>query len=288
MRIRTVLCPIDFSILDELELGIATEVCRAFDATLVLHHNLAAADPGFSRAWEWAKAHGEHRDEVPDAERRLQALVNEVAHSVRAQGTMTSGPIAQVVLALARGLDVDLIVLGSHGWSTQDHASVTERLIAESPCPVLTFQEGVSDATTFRLSGEAGTAPLPVLVPTDLTRGSSAAVAYACALARELPLRLDLLHVVTVDPSDATVAHAQVGIDSHVPPDLVGRVVGHVRVGPAAETIAEYADETAPAFVVLGEHARGFVRRLLTRDTTRDVMHSLRCPVWVVPPQATA
>jgi hypothetical protein len=36
------------------------------------------------------------------------------------------------------------VVLGSHGWSTQDHASVTERLIDRCSRPVLTFEEGVA------------------------------------------------------------------------------------------------------------------------------------------------
>jgi nucleotide-binding universal stress UspA family protein len=142
----------------------------------------------------------------------------------------------------------------------------------------------VPSASPFRLWTTRGEAPIRVLVPTDLTRESSAPVAYACGLARRLPLELDLLHVATADPADATVERAQRMLDGHVPTDLVDRVTASVRVGPAAETIVAYADETMPAFTVLGEHAHTLVRRLLTRDTTRAVVHELRCPVWVVPP----
>jgi nucleotide-binding universal stress UspA family protein len=288
MRIQTVLCPIDFSGLEQLEIGVALEVCRAFDAKLVLHHNLAAAEPGFSRAWEWSKAHEGREGMIPGAERRLQALVNEIAKTVRVEAAITSGPIGRVVLTLAQALPADLVVLGSHGWSTQDHASVTERLIEESPCPVLTFQEGVANTGGFRLRGVQGEAPLPVLVPTDLTRDSNAAVRYACTLARKLPLRLDLLHVLSSDQSDRAAEGAQAAMDGRVPPDLADRVSAHVRIGPAAQTIVEYADETAPAFVVVGEHAHGLVRRMLTRDTARAVVHEVRCPVWVVPPRMAA
>jgi nucleotide-binding universal stress UspA family protein len=281
MRIATVLCPIDFSGLDRLEIDVALEVCRAFGAKLVLHHNMETTEPGFSRAWEWHKAHA---STAPSADRRLQALLDELGKEVPAEGAITSGLIGQAVTTLAGRIGADLIVLGSHGWSTQDHASVTERLVDDSPCPVLTFQEGATDVGRFRLRSEAGEPPVRVLVPTDLTRDSSAAVGYACNLARRLPLRLDLLHVLTSDQSDRAAEGAQAAIDSHVPPDLVDRVSAHVRLGPAAETIVEYADETTPMFLVLGEHAHGFVRRLLTRDTTRAVVHEVRCPVWVIPP----
>ncbi|MGH7895282.1 MAG: universal stress protein, partial [Candidatus Binatia bacterium] len=283
MRIRTVLCPIDFSTLDPAEIGVGLEVCRAFGARLVLHHNVAAAEPGFSRAWEWEKTHYGEADRQPEAERHLRTLVERIGREVRAEGLVTSGPVGAVVLSLAEQLEADLVVLGSHGWSTQDHASVTERLVDESPCPVLTF-DGRAGRPAFRLRTQSGK-PLPVVVPTDLTPGSAAAVGYACGLARALPLRLDLLHVI--DPAHCgrdAQRNAHAALDAMVPPDLVGRVSSHVRTGPAATAIIEYVAESVPAFAVLGEHARGLLRRVLTRDTTREVVHRVGCPVWVVPP----
>lgn len=280
MRIHRVLCPIDFSTLDPLEIGIALEVCRTFGARLVLHHNLAAAMPGFSRAWEWDKAHQADGLDQAEAERRMRRLVRQVAGDVRAEAIVTTGPIAAVVLGLAHMLPAELIVLGSHGWSTQDHASVAERVLRDAPCPVLTFREA-SDAASLRLRSPEG--QLRVVVPTDLGDGGAAAVAYACELARELDLRVELLHVLG-EASGASPEAAQAAMDALVPPDLVDRVTGHVRRGAPGDAIVRYVDGTSPAFVVLGEHAHGLVRRFLTRDTTREVAHRVRCPVWVVPP----
>lgn len=283
MQIATVLCPIDFSSLDDAEVGLAIEVCRAFGAKLVLHHNQAAAEPGFSRAWEWRKADEAHHPPT-NPERRMQAVLDEVAGRVAAEAVMTSGPVTQVILSLAEALPADLVVLGSHGWSTQDHASVTEHLIDRSSRPVLTFEEGVANTCDFRLGRPGETAR--VVVAADLHRDARRVVAYACALSRIVPLDLVLLHVLTGDTSAAAAAHAQAALDAQVPSDLVDRVAAQVRIGPSAETIVEYVDETRPAFVMLGEHAPGLVRRLLTRSTTRDVLRQLRCPVWVVPPAA--
>jgi len=284
MQIRTVLCPIDFSTLDPAEVDMAIEVCRTFGARLVVHHNFAAAEPGFSRAWEWEKAHQPTSRAQPEAERRLRSVVERAKRDVAAEGLMTVGPVGPVVLALAEDLRADLLVLGSHGWSTQDHASVTERVVRESPCPVLTFQERV-DRPGFRLRREREQdPPWRVVLPTDLTSASAAAVAYGFALARKLPLQLDLLHVI--DPGHLERQRQQAArdaLEALVPPDLAGTVATHVRGGPAAAGIVEHVAAVQPMFTILGEHAHGLVRRLLTRDTTCQVMHRVECPVWVVP-----
>ena len=282
MRIRTVLCPIDFSGLDERELDIAIEVCRTFGAKLVLHHDLPAAEPGFSRVWEWTKA---RQDEVAHEElaaTRLRALLDRVAATVPAEAVVTSGLLVESVLTLAERLPADLMVLGSHGWSTQDHASVTSRVIDRAPCPVLTFQERTV-TPPFRLRASQGAPPLRVLVPTDLTPASAAAVAYACSLARQLAFHVELLHVVHDDVSYAACDRAKRALAELVPPDLLANVSTHVRRGEPGREITRYVDATAPAFVMLGEHARGFLRHLLTPDTTQAVMRRIDCPAWVVP-----
>jgi len=282
MRIQTVLCPLDFSGLDEQEIGIALEVCRTFGAKLVLHHDVAAAEPGFSRVWEWSKAHQPSAMHDREVTAHLQALLDRIAVGVPAEAAITSGPLAGTVLALAERLPADVIVLGSHGWSSQDHASVAERVIDRSPCPVLTFQER-RDAPAFRLRAAAGGPPPRAVVPTDLSSTSASAVAWACALAREIEMRVDLLHVLPVDAGGAAVDHAQAAMDGLVPLDLVDEVSAHLRRGDPIDEIARYLDVTDPAFVVLGEHSRGIFRHLFTRDTTRALVRRVRCPAWVVP-----
>lgn len=287
MRIRTVLCPLDFSRLDEQELEIALEVCRTFGAKLVLHHDLAAAEPGFSRAWEWANAHAGEAGREPAAVARLQTLLDRIAVGVPAEAAITSGLLAESVLTLAAKLSADLVVLGSHGWSTQDHASVTERVIARLPCPVLTFQEQTG-TPPFRLRPEPGDPPIRVVVATDLTATSVTAVGYACALARDVGIHLELLHVLPAEAAGAAVIHAQARLEGLVPPDLVDAVSAHLRRGDPVDETALYVAALAPAFVVLGQHARSMVRHLFTRDTTRALVRRVECPAWVVPATSSA
>jgi nucleotide-binding universal stress UspA family protein len=286
MRIRTVLCPIDFSGLDEGELAIALEVCRTFGAKLVLHHDMPAADPGFSRARDWTKARQGEMAHEDLAAARLRALLDRVAGTVPTDAVVTSGPLVESVLALAERLPADLMVLGSHGWSTKHHASVTSRVIDRARCPVLTFQERAV-GPPFRLRPVPGGPPLRVLVPTNLMPASAAAVAYACSLARQLAFHVELLHVVHDDASGAACERAQRALVDMVPPDMLA-VWTHVRRGDPGREITRYVDATAPAFVVLGEHVRGFLRRFLTPDTPQAVMRRIDCPAWIVPASVAA
>jgi nucleotide-binding universal stress UspA family protein len=287
MRIRTVLCPIDFSALDDQEVAIAVEVCRTFDAKLVLHHDLPAADPGFPRAGDWTKARQGEMAPEDLAAAGLRALLDRVAGTVPAEAVVTSGPLVESVLGLAERLPADLMVLGSHGWSSAEHASVTSAVIDRARCPVLTFQER-KPAAPFRLRALPGAPMLRVLVPTDLTPASAAAVRYACALARRLAFQIELLHVVSDDASGTAFDRAQRALVDLVPSDLLGDVSAHVRRGEPGQVITSYVDVTEPAFVVLGEHARGLVRRLLTPDTTQAVMRRIGCPAWVIPAGAAS
>src|SRR5262249_21090313 len=202
---------------------------------------------------------------------------NALPRDVRAEGVVSAGPVAGALLAVAEELSADLIVLGSHGWSTETHASVTERVIAEAPCPVLTFNEGAVSSGQFRLRAEAGAEPPIVVVPTDFSPTAAHAVRYAWALARALPIRVHLLHAIPrATPDDVRSARVRLAAlrlaDASVPVDV------HVRADDAAEAIFAHLAAVKPAFAVLGEHARPLLRRAFTRDTAPSALHRASCP----------
>jgi len=281
MRLRTILCPVDFSDLSATGTTVAVDVAREFGARVVLHHDCAAIPPGIARQWDWEATHG-RTDSEAQAERRMQAALNALPADVRAEGLVSVGPVVGALLALAEELHADLIVLGSHGWSTETHASVTERIIAEAPCPVLTFNDGALATGRFRLRSEVGGEPPIVVVPTDFSPTAAHAVRYAWALARALPIRVHLLHALPRRSRDVESA-ARCRLAALQPADVSGRVDVHVTVGDAAEVIFAHLAAVRPSFAVLGEHARALIRRTFTRDTARKVVHGAGCPVWVVP-----
>lgn len=278
LELKKVLCPIDFSNLAARELDLAVEVCEAFGSKLVLHHNVMITGVGFSKAWEWSEVHQGHAPSEGDAFKRLEGVLATLPASVQAEAKISSGSVAPVLLLLAEQLPADLVVLGSHGWSTEEHSSVTERIVEKSPCPVLTIQEGHEHA--FRLRPQTGEPAVKVLVPTDLSDSAATAVHYAFELARRLPLHVTLLHVAR-DASAATAAERK--LKDLTPSDLADRVERIVHQGKALDDILGTVDATRPAFMVVGEHVGGVFHRLFTQHTAREILHRASCPVWFVP-----
>jgi len=282
-RPKIVLCPIDFSDLSQQELALAVEVGEAFGAHLVLHHNLAAVSPGFTRAWEWNELHRRDAASSAQAETKMRQLLAGLPKNLSVEATVSSGPLATILLELARQLPADLMVLGSHGWSTDDHASVTERIIERSPCPVLTIQERPG-THHFRLRAAADGAAVPVVVPIDLSDAGERVIDYAVELARAVPLRLHLLHVLPGGSSYLTLETAERRVNDLIPTDLLEQAEGHVQQGDSIAEILRFSQRLDPAFMIMGEHARGFLRRFFTKDTARQLLHRAPCPVWFVPP----
>lgn len=282
-QIKIVLCPVDFTDLSRRELALAVDVCEAFGARLVLHHNLSAAPPGLTRAWEWNELHRDDGEvSGPESERRLRALMAALPKTIAAEASVTRGPIGTVLLEMAKRLPADLIVLGSHGCSSEDHASLTERMIDACPCPVLTIHDG-AHVEHFRLRPAPGGAPTRVVVPTDLSPAAARVVDYAVDLARVAPLELHVLHVLPGGSSQVALDHARRKIEALAAAGPAVRSTYHVEVGEPVETILRFSGETGAGFLVMGEHSRSLLLRLFIRDTARAVLQRACCPVWFVP-----
>lgn len=281
-----VLCGLDFSDLSRQELALSVEVCEAFQARLVLHHNLAAAGPGFTRVWEWNEVHRADAESSNAAAQRLGELLAELPPGLAAEASISSGPPAALVVQLAQSLPASLVILGSHGWSTPDHASVTERVLESCPCPVLTVNEATDAVQRFRLRPRAGE-EIRAAVALDLSAGLRWPLDYAFALARRLPtLHLDLVHVRPDERGLEGAGRSRRELESRIPLDLAERVDVYVQEGDQIEEIVRFTEERRSSFVLMGEHARSFFRRFFTRDTAREVLHRASCPVWFVPPGA--
>ena len=295
MHIRHVLVPVDLSPLSLRSVELGVEVCRAFGARLVLHHNQHGAPPAMARGWDWEEQHRATQGRTSSVERALRDLERSVPVEVPVDIAVTRGVAVPAILALAETIPADLVIVASHGGDSADHSSIVQRLIGQAPCPVLALQEGMSHPGPLHLLGEGA----EVVVPTDFSAASDAVLGYVFALARVLPLRLRLLHVLGVERLPAMMPGDVVGgldpaeLESEtrarlyalVPPDLVARVTCAVAAGSATGGIVAACG--GADFLVMGEHARG-LRGFFTHDTARDVLRHAPCPVWFVPPRLAA
>jgi nucleotide-binding universal stress UspA family protein len=285
LAIRTVLCPVDFSTATQRQLDFTADLCRAFGARVVLHHNLTGAPAGAGVGWMWQ---GEHPGRIGEtqAEELLQRLLADLPDGIEGEARVTHGPRAQSVLAVGEAVAADLVVLTTHGPTSEEHTSIAELLLEHSNRSLLVLHDPDLDREVPHFAA-ADPTPQRVLVPTSLSPESMPAVFLAFDLARSLPIELHLLHLAPGHPDERSLADSGARLSALVPADLAQRVRLHVEKGEPGEGIASAADRLRAACVVMGEHSHSIFRGWFKRDHTRAVLRRVHCPVWYVPGSAS-
>jgi len=137
-----------------------------------------------------------------------------------------------------------------------------------------------------------------ILVPTDLSEPSMAAVRHAEALSRVTGGRIVLTYVMDAQISAMILAHskeseqelvehhrehARDALDDAARRLLPGREVECiVRQGVDHQEIVALASEISADLIVMGMHGHGFLAHALAGSTTERVLHHAPCPVLVV------
>ena len=142
ITLKQVLVPTDFSETSEEALAYARALADAFKAKLHVLHVIP--DP-YSQTWSM-EATGEAMPELlktweQDARKRLDQLKTDDVETEVV--TQIGHPFVQII-RYARDHDIDLIVMGTHGWGAIAHmllGSVAERVVRKAPCPVLTVRQ---------------------------------------------------------------------------------------------------------------------------------------------------
>jgi nucleotide-binding universal stress UspA family protein len=288
IAIRTVLCPIDFSQATDRQLNLATDLCRAFDARLILHHNLNAMSIGAAVGWMYA---ADHRCLSEDGARERLAGLAEAQTGVDVEIHVTRGPKSASVLAVSELVAADVVVLSAHNVPAEEHASVTELVLGSGERSVLTLHDNGADRHALTIQPSANARQV-TLVPTDLTPESRAAVHFAFELSRTLPLETHLLHLVghhlRARNEEQAVENAERHLAALIPPECTAWTSVHVSTGDPVDGILHWANDLSAACVVMGEHTRNPVRRWFSKDTSRAVLYKAPCPVWYVPGQRAA
>jgi len=140
-----------------------------------------------------------------------------------------------------------------------------------------------------------------ILVATDFSEPSDAALAYGRELARTFGASLTLLHVVdnlasrgfgadgfslaTPDLQDQLEAQSKAHVDAQLFDDdrtaLRARAVTVTSSAPSSAIVA-YAQAHAVDLIVMGTHGRGAVAHLLLGSVAERVVRTAPCPVLTV------
>lgn len=284
-----ILVPTDFSAPSDAALAYARGLAGTLDATLHLFH---VVDNTFLRA-----VVGDPRDQETAALKQLQdRLTDEDRVRFRALPVVEpSDEPADEIVSYARTHDINLIVMGTHGRSGMAHllmGSVAEKVVRSASCPVLTLRDAP------RPAGTANPDPTRILVATDFSAPSDAAIECARLLAGRFGASLCLLHVlddagiagsmtseVYVGESPglrtARLKDAQERLAHRVAPlhRAQIRATTDVIFGSSARTIVEYAADNGFDLIVMGTHGRKGMAHLLMGSVAEHVVRTATCPV---------
>jgi len=141
MRLNRILVAVDFSPLSRKALHYAIKFARQFKAKVTV---LKVLEPPLGIVN--AKENTFSGEKLSSTEKKLRALadgmrsngVHDIASTVRA------GIPSHEIVEAARELDIDLVVIGTHGYTGWKHfciGSTAERVVRAAPCHVFVVRE---------------------------------------------------------------------------------------------------------------------------------------------------
>jgi nucleotide-binding universal stress UspA family protein len=211
---------------------------------------------------------------------------------------VAAGEPAKEILAAARRLKMDIVVIGTHGLGGIDRlmlGSTVQKVLAQADAPVLAVPAGdrVAAATAPR-DGWPGDR---VIVPLDLEGNPAAEARRAAAIARWFGAGVMVVHVVRPartpywfgdrgsEHDERAAAKAAVVVDRVKA--AIGRTVDAtslVTIGEPAAEIAALASRTSPGLVVMTmRDQRGFFGAR-QGSVAYSVLTQAGVPVLALPP----
>ena len=142
IQLTRILLPSDFSELSSAATKYACALADQFNAELhMLHVHESVVIPEYAMGIDWDKL---TQDAKKDADARMDKLLDPAwAEGKTIIKATLSGPPFLEIIRYAKELEIDLIVIATHGRSGVAHmliGSVAERVVRKAPCPVLTVR----------------------------------------------------------------------------------------------------------------------------------------------------
>jgi nucleotide-binding universal stress UspA family protein len=293
---KHILCPVDFSDSSGRSLDHALALARWYDSKLTVLHVVPTFEP--------LQLRGELGYPIQVVNPWThEAIVTEMRHRLDVAGvpgdaalTARAGDASTTIIDEAVTSIADLIVMGTHGrrgFKRLLLGSVTETVLREAPCPVLTVPPHAPAGSTRVVVFKR------ILCPIDFSPSSLQALGFALDLARQSNGSLTLLNVVEwlAEEDPMMSAHFNVPeVRGLMREDSEQRLNGLVAAesrtwceienvvafGRAHREILRVAETTRPDLIVMGAQGRGGVGLALFGSTTQQVLRGAASPVLTV------
>lgn len=293
-----VLCPLDFSETSLRATTYAQAFAHWYGATLTLLHVVPTLDTAIEPAVGMDVAErillATSRDAVMAELRRLPGPPVE---DDRTSLVADSGVVHTTILRHAATLPADLLVMGTHGRSGFSRlflGSVTERVVRNATCPVLTVPPAPGTGTALPVVFKN------ILCGVDFSPASMAALQWALELGRQSGGRVTVLHAIEFlhepEPSpflDLDLAKYHRQAITRAGEWLHARLAGEphtwcaidevVVVGRGAEQLLLRSADGGADLIVMGAQGAGGIEAMLSGSTSQPVLRGATCPVLSVP-----
>lgn len=145
MKMRRVLHATDFSAASSRAFKRAVDIAKASGAELLLVHVLPSVFPVVADGYVSPKAYEDLEAATrADGQKRLDRLARRArASGARVKNLLLEGVPHERIAQAARARKADMVVIGTHGrtgFAKLVLGSVASRVLAISPCPVLTVR----------------------------------------------------------------------------------------------------------------------------------------------------
>jgi nucleotide-binding universal stress UspA family protein len=287
---RAILAPVDFSTHSRAAAMRACSIAVSLGAKVRLIHALdlpemAKKDGIAPHLW----------DELRQSERRK---LDQLQHDLGVRGVPLSAIIeerdpVEMITEYAACTDVELIVMGSHGYRGFDRmflGSVAERSIRAVTVPVMTVKENEWDA---------GLKIRRILLATDFSPDSERAVRLAIKWAQILGADVEVFHAI----HEAEVGFVSDGVPGST--DHLGRLrqealeglqsilsrmsdagvpaSADLTYGPASLEIEKRAAESRANLVIMGRRGQTRLERAFFGSVATRVLRQVKCSVLLPP-----
>jgi nucleotide-binding universal stress UspA family protein len=291
-EIHRILCPVDLSDVSRHATNHAVLLARWYKARIAALH---VVNPIVIPATDFALVGTSPAPNLTDEEmQNVRAQVADCFESAPAADVdvlVESGRAVTRILERATSLPADLIVMGTHGASGFERlvlGSVTEKVLRQAPCPVLTVPPLAR--TTSELPFKR------LLCPMDFSDSSLAALEFAFSLAQQGDADVTILHVFEWPAEGEPLVNRSFSVPEYlqelereaharfhalVPDSVAESCRPHVRFahGKPYREILGFATEYGADLIVMGVQGRNPLDRMLFGSTTNQVVRRATCPV---------
>jgi nucleotide-binding universal stress UspA family protein len=296
VQFTRILCPLDLSELSIRPLAYAAAMATWYDARLTALHVVPTFEPMEVRAGALFDpvqvVYPMPREEVLERLRGMLATAGVPVDT--ADVTAEAGDAAPTIVDQAVATNADLLVMGTHGRTGFNRlllGSVTEKVLRQAPCPVLTVPPHAPPAPT-------GVAIRHVLCAMDFSPASQQALGFALGIAQRAAASLTLLHAIEwlpeeepAEPTTFNVVEYREHLKQMARDRLAALVAApHARPTPTMlvvtgrgyREILRLAEERDADLIVMGSTGRGGPVLTPFGTTTQQVVRSASCPVLTV------